>query len=255
MPTLIRDGVELYYETHGQGTPVLLTHGYAATSQMWRGQVAPLTGAGYQLIAWDMRGHGRSEYPAEQGAYSREATVADMAAILDAVGATRAVIGGLSLGGYMSMAFYALHPERTLGLLIFDTGPGYRNAKAREDWNVYANDAADRYQAEGLARLAAGSAEAQMAEHRSADGLVKAARGMLTQHDALVMDTLPDVKVPALVLVGADDARYLTATDYMAAKIPGAKKAVIANAGHGANIDQPEAFNRAVLDFLKGAGL
>jgi pimeloyl-ACP methyl ester carboxylesterase len=255
MPKLNRDGVELYYEVHGDGAPVLLTHGYAATSQMWRGQIGPLTGSGHQLIGWDMRGHGQSDYPDDPAAYSRAATVADMAAILDAVGARQAVIGGLSLGGYMSMAFYAAHPERTLGLLIFDTGPGYRKDETRQAWNVTARETARRYEAEGLARLAAGSEEARTAEHRSADGLAKAARGMLTQHDATVMDVLPVIKVPALVLVGADDAPYLGASDYMAAKIPGAKKAVIAKAGHAANLDQPEAFNKVLLEFLSGAGL
>ena len=72
--------------------------------------------------------------------------------------------------------------------------------------------------------------------------------------DARVINSLPDIDVPALVVVGAKDKPFLAARDYMAAKIPGAKKVVIPDAGHAANIDQPEAFNTAVLDFLKGAG-
>ncbi|HEY1447969.1 MAG TPA: alpha/beta hydrolase, partial [Caulobacteraceae bacterium] len=83
----------------------------------------------------------------------------------------------------------------------------------------------------------------------------RAARGMLTQRDARVISSLPTVTAPSLVLVGADDTPFIAASDYMASKIPAAKKVVLANAGHAANIDQPEAFNAAVLGFLAEAGL
>jgi pimeloyl-ACP methyl ester carboxylesterase len=254
MARLERDGVELYYEAHGEGPVILLSHGYSATAQMWKGQIDAL-GEHYKVVTWDMRGHGQSDYPEDQGAYSEPATVADMAAILDAVGADTAIVGGLSLGGYMSLAFNRVHPDRVRGLLIIDTGPGYRNDEAREGWNANAHRTADRYKKEGLGRLAAGSPEMRMSHHRNAEGLVKAARGMLTQRDPNVLNSLPTISVPTLVLVGADDTPFLAASDYMAAKIPGAVKVVIPNAGHAANIDQPAAFNRAVLDFLKTAHL
>ena len=77
---------------------------------------------------------------------------------------------------------------------------------------------------------------------------------MLAQRDDRVIRTLPEIRVPALVLVGADDTPFHAATDYMAAKIPRATKVVIAGAGHAANIDQPEAFNRAVIDYLGSLG-
>jgi pimeloyl-ACP methyl ester carboxylesterase len=254
MARLNRDGVELYYEVHGEGPVILLSHGYSATSQMWRGQVEALSKT-HKLVTWDMRGHGQSDYPEDPGAYSEPATVADMAAILDAVGADKAIVGGLSLGGYMSLAFNRVHPERVRALLIIDTGPGYRNDEAREGWNANARRTADRYEAEGLGRLASGSPEMRMSHHRNAEGLAKAARGMLTQRDPAVLNSLTGIAVPSLVLVGADDKPFLAASDYMAAKIPGAVKAVIPNAGHAANIDQPEAFNRAVVGFLEAAGL
>jgi pimeloyl-ACP methyl ester carboxylesterase len=252
MPKLNRDGVELYYEVHGEGFPVLLTHGYSSSSHMWEGQVGPFSRR-YKLITWDMRGHGKSDYPADQGAYSEEATVADMAAILDAVGARKAVIGGLSLGGYMSLAFHLKHPERTQALLIIDTGPGYKKDEPRAGWNATAIRRAEKLEAEGLPK--GGGAETRTAPHRSADGLAKAARGMLTQRDARVIESLPDIHVPSLVVVGADDAPFIAASDYMAAKIPGAKKLVIANAGHASNIDQPKAFNDGVLGFLADLAL
>ena len=73
---------------------------------------------------------------------------------------------------------------------------------------------------------------------------------MLTQRDARVINSLPEINVPSLVIVGANDKPFLTASDYMASKIPGAKKVVIPDAGHAANIDQPAAFNAAVRAFL-----
>jgi len=250
MPSLNRDGVNLHYEIHGEGPAILLSHGYSATSQMWRGQIEALS-ASHRLIVWDMRGHGRSDYPEEVSAYSEEATVADMAALLDVAGADRAIVGGLSLGGYMSLAFHRVHPERVRALLIVDTGPGFKNDGARERWNQRSLEYASRLEAEGLGYLHSLSPEMAMSSHRSADGLLRAARGMLTQRDDRVIRSLADIRVPSLIVVGANDTPFLAAADYMAAKIPNAAKVVIPNASHSSNIDQPELFNRAVLQFLE----
>lgn len=250
MPKINRDGVAIYYEVHGNGPPLLLTHGYSSTSAMWQGQVEALS-KDHTLVLWDMRGHGQSDYPDDPKAYSEALTVGDMAAILDAVGAERAIIGGLSLGGYMSLAFYRTHPERVRALLIIDTGPGFKKDDAREVWNKRAHDTGDRFEREGLEVLKSASRERSSVSHRNARGLALAARGMLTQRDAKVIEVLPDIKVPSLVVVGADDTPFLAASDYMAAKIPGAQKAVIPAAGHAVNIDQPQAFVDAVMPFLK----
>ncbi|MEI9995813.1 MAG: alpha/beta fold hydrolase [Rhizomicrobium sp.] len=252
MATLARDGVNLHYEVHGDAGPViLLTHGYSATAQMWRGQVAALS-KGHKLVVWDMRGHGQSDYPQDQDEYSEEKTVADMAALLDAVGVKQAIVGGLSLGGYMSLAFAASHPERVSALLIIDTGPGFKKNEAREGWNQNARRTAERYDKDGLGPLGSASAERRTAQHRDATGLARAGRGMLTQKNARVIESLPAIKVPSLVVVGEKDTPFLAASDYMAAKIPGAQKAVIPDAGHAANIDNPEAFNAAIETFLGG---
>jgi pimeloyl-ACP methyl ester carboxylesterase len=254
MARLDREGVDLYYEVHGEGPALLLTHGYSATSQMWRGQIEPFSKS-HKLILWDMRGHGRSDYPEDPAAYSEAATVADMAALLDAAGAETAIVGGLSLGGYMSLAFHLALPRRVEALVIVDTGPGFRKDEPRESWNQTALRTAERYETDGLAGLAGGGVEMRASTHRSADGLAKAARGMLTQKDARVIDSLAGVAVPSLVVVGANDTPFLAASDYMAIKIPGARKVVIPDAGHAANIDQPRAFNAAVLGFLTDADL
>src|SRR5438477_2084081 len=198
---------------------------------MWGGQVAALADR-WRLVLWDMRGHGESGDPRDPALYSQALTVGDMAAVLDACGIEGAVIAGLSLGGVMSLAFQIAHPERVRALMLFDTGPGFRNPEARRQWNE--------------------RAEMRLARHRSAQGLAGAARGMLRMTDGALIGALPQIAVPTLVLVGADDQHFLAAADYMAAKIPGAQKAVIPNAGHAANLDQPLAFDRAVTAFLAG---
>jgi pimeloyl-ACP methyl ester carboxylesterase len=251
MPKINRDGVEIYYEVHGNGPPLLLTHGYSSASAMWEGQIEALS-RHHTLVSWDMRGHGQSDYPTDPSQYSEALTVADMAALLDEVGANSAIVGGLSLGGYMSLAFYRNHPERVSALLIIDTGPGFKKDDARDAWNKRAHETGDRFEREGLAALKSAGRERSTVSHRDASGLARAARGMLTQRDARVIESLADIKVPALVVVGADDAPFLAASDYMAAKIPGAKKAVIPAAGHAVNMDQPQAFIEAVLPFLDG---
>ena len=249
MARLDRDGVKIYYEVHGQGPPLILTHGYSSTSQMWQGQIEALS-RHHQLILWDMRGHGQSDYPDDPDAYSEALTVGDIAALLDHVGAERAIVGGLSLGGYMSLAFYRAHPDRVRALLIIDTGPGFKKDEAREAWNRRAHDTAARFDREGLSVLQSSSRERSDVTHRDAKGLAHAALGMLTQRDARVIELLPDITVPSLIVVGADDTPFLAASDYMAAKIPGATRRVIPAAGHAVNIDQPAAFIDAVLPFL-----
>jgi pimeloyl-ACP methyl ester carboxylesterase len=251
MPKIDRDGVNIYYEVHGDGPPLILTHGYSSTSAMWKGQVEALS-RNHKLVLWDMRGHGQSDYPDDPAAYSEALTVGDIAALLDVAGARRAVVGGLSLGGYMSLAFYRTHPERASALLIIDTGPGFKKDEARQAWNARAHETAERFEREGLAVLKSASAERSTVTHRDARGLALAARGMLTQRDARVIEMLGTIKVPSLVVVGADDTPFLAASDYMAAKIPGARKVVIPRAGHAVNIDQPQAFIDAVLPFLDG---
>ena len=256
MPTIDRDGVPIHYEAHGPREndsnmpPILLSHGYGAACRMWDGQVAAFADR-YRLVLWDMRGHGQSGDPSDPALYSHALTVGDMSAVLDACGIERAIIGGLSLGGVMSLAFHLAHPERVRALMLFDTGPGFRNPEARRQWNERAEARAQALEAKGLADTQ-GGAETRLGRHRSAQGLAGAARGMLAQEDSLLIDSLPNIAVPTLVLVGADDKHFLAAADYMAGKIPGAQKVVIDDAGHAANLDQPAAFNRAVEGFLAG---
>lgn len=231
MPTVPLNGIDLYYEDHGGGAPVVLMHGYGDTSQAWQPQIAALSPR-YRLVTFDMRGHGRTASPDDQAQYSEALVVADLAALLGRLGIERAVIGGLSLGGYMSLRFHLAYPEMVRALVLCDTGPGYRNAEAREDWNRRAFTRADDLAAKGR------------------PGLARAARGMLAQFDSAAIDSLPKIAVPTLVIVGSEDTPFLGATEYMAKKIAGARRVVIDGAGHVANVDRPEAFNAALLAFL-----
>jgi pimeloyl-ACP methyl ester carboxylesterase len=248
MPELDRDGLRIWYEDHGKGPAVLLTHGYSATSRMWTPQVRRLAER-FRLITWDLRGHGRSDSPDDPSAYCEKRCLDDMGAILDACGVERAAIGGLSLGGYLSLAFHLEHSARVRALLLFDTGPGYRNEEGRRRWNALAESYARGFEDRGLTALGPG-AEVRASEHRSARGLALAARGTLVQRDARVIDSLPEIRVPTLVLWGARDEAFFKPSEYMAAKIPEARRVILPGAGHAANLDQPEAFNAAVSEFL-----
>ncbi len=249
MTYLERGGVRIYYELHGSngGIPLLLTHGFGASSQMWAPNAAALA-AGRPVITWDMRGHGRSASPADQAEYTQAACLADMVALLDTCGASRAIVGGLSLGGYLSLAFWLACPLRVAALVLCDTGPGFRNDEARQRWNDRSVATAARLERDGLAALGDGPRPPDPATNPW--GLAHAARGMLTQQDGRVIDSLPSIDVPVLVIVGADDRPFLGAAEYVAAKVPAAEHVVIPNAGHTSNLDQPELFNQHMLEFL-----
>jgi pimeloyl-ACP methyl ester carboxylesterase len=253
MPYVDRDGVKIYYEDAGKGTAIVLGHAFSSSARLWDGFVQAFKDS-YRVITYDLRGHDRSDSPDEPAAYTEDATVGDIEAIMAVCGVEKAVMGGLSLGGYMSLAYYLKHPENVLALMLFSTGPGFRNPAARENWNQMAEGIAKGFDEKGLEALGRG-AEVRASEQRSAAGLAKAARGMLAQFDARVIEALDAIKVPALVMMGSRDQAYAASTDYMAGKIPVCTKVVIDDTGHAANIHQPEAFNKAVRDFLVGAGL
>jgi pimeloyl-ACP methyl ester carboxylesterase len=243
-----RNGVRVAYRKGGTGPFVLLTHGYGASSHMFDSNAAALADC-RTVVAWDLRGHGATDSPADPAAYTREASIADMAAILDDVGADRAVVGGHSLGGYLSLLFALEHPERTDGLVLIDTGPGFRKAEGRAKWNQIAERYAVSLTKHGLAGLP-GSAELTADVHRDASGLILAARGILSQHDSRVIDSLADIEVPALVIIGEDDEMFMPGSLYMAEKLPNGDLVVIPGAGHAPNMTHAAQFDAALRSFL-----
>jgi pimeloyl-ACP methyl ester carboxylesterase len=251
MPYATLNGISIHYEDSGSGPAVFLTHGYGAAGAMWEPQRKALNDAGYRLVSWDMRGHAETESPDDPAQYSEALTMADMTGLMDMLSIERAVVGGLSLGGFMSLAFQLAHPDRVRALVLCDTGPGYRSDEARAKWNRMAEKSAINFEEKGL-DAAGRSPEVQAAVkyHRSALGLAHAARGMLAQFDSRVIDHLSGIDVPTLIIVGERDEPYQDASRYMQSKIPSARLEIIPDAGHAANMDQPEAFNRVLLDFL-----
>lgn len=224
MPRLERDdGAMIEYAVRGAGerTPVLATHGYGESGRMWDANVPALT-RDRMLITWDVRGHGSSDAPEDPAAYTHEACLADMTALLDASGAERAVLCGMSLGGFLSLRFHLEQPDRVAGLMLVDTGPGFRDDGARERWNASVRE---RFE--------------------------PPTNELLVQHDGAVLEGLGEISIPVLIVVGAEDEQFLVAADVMGRRIPGARRIVIEGVGHNANMDAPEEFNAAVSDFLE----
>ncbi|MCH2100164.1 MAG: alpha/beta fold hydrolase [Pseudomonadales bacterium] len=248
MPQIDRDGVVIHYEVEGNGPTVLLTHGFCASGRMWARQRAALSDR-YRVVSWDLRGHGASDSPDDADAYSDALSIGDMAAILEATTDSPAVIAGHSLGGFLSLALCLTHPERVRALGLFSTGPGYRKEAARAQWNAYAEKQALRYETRGLDAVPRGPMTAQ-AGHRSARGLALAARGILAQRDARVIDGLRSIQVPTLLLIGSEDARYFDGTDYIAAKVANVVSERVPGAGHALNLDAPDAFDEMLGRFL-----
>ncbi|HEV2979785.1 MAG TPA: alpha/beta fold hydrolase [Solirubrobacteraceae bacterium] len=251
MPYVLSGGVRIHYEVSGSHTnraPLLLSHGFRASARMWEHNVGALCGD-REVLAWDMRGHARSDVPADASDYGVEHSIQDMLLLLDVLGAQPAALCGMSLGGYLSLALAAAHPKRVAALILVDTGPGFRRDQPRERWNAFAQRTAAALERDGLAAM---RASPEAGSHREAIGLAHTARQVMAQRDARVIDSLEAIAVPTLAVVGALDEDFLSAADYMAAKIPGARKVVLEGAGHAANIEAAEAFNAAVHEFLEG---
>jgi pimeloyl-ACP methyl ester carboxylesterase len=240
--------VHVHYEISGTGPAVLFTHGFRSSSHMYAATVADLS-ADHTTIAWDIRGHGRSGSLTDPADYSVAASLADMVALIDAAGAQRATLVGHSLGGYLSLDLAIAHPDRVEALVLVDSGPGFRNDEARAKWNAMAERYAADLDARGLASLPADD-EVDPTVHTSAHGLALAALGILRQGDGHVMEALPSIALPTLVVVGDRDEPFLGASQYMANKIPGARLVTIAGAGHAPPVTHPAEFNAALREFL-----
>jgi pimeloyl-ACP methyl ester carboxylesterase len=241
---------DISYAIHGRPTaraPLLLTHGFGASQAMWAANLDAL-GLDRQLATWDLPGHGAG---GRSGEISQDRCIADMLALLDMLDAPRAVLGGMSLGGFLSLLFHARHPERVAALLLIDSGPGFRDGEARKGWNASVAALAGDLEARGPEALRPGP-ESALADHLSGGaGLAEAARGILFQRDGEVFESLGTITVPTLIVVGARDEPFLAAAEVMARRIPGAEKVVIEDAGHAANMERPAEFNRAVCEFLE----
>ena len=252
MPKALINGINLYYEDNGSGFPILFTHGYTGTTKSWGGQVAAFTKK-YRFITYDVRGHSQTDAPDDISKYTLDIVIEDMYQLLRHLGIQKAVVGGLSLGGYLTLHFYNQHPDMAAAIILIDTGPGYRTPEKAEEWNRTGLEMANILETQGMKGFmesiySSGNIAPDVMMKHSPKGLSNIRRGVMINPWGL--DILPNVKVPALIICGDRDDAYMAATDYMAKKIPGAKKMIVADAGHGVNRDQPKVFESTVLDFL-----
>jgi pimeloyl-ACP methyl ester carboxylesterase len=241
-----RNGTGIHHEAHGAGAPILLTHGFGATSRMWDEQIEEFTDR-YRLILWDLPGHGESPAPGDQA--TPEMLVQHMLAILDRENAGRAVLVGLGMGGSLTLQFWRAYPERVRGLVLIGTMPGLRSGIAREIWNGQVGELAATLERDGLDALE-GGAEVDPRLHSCPANLAAAARALLAQRDDGALPWLAEIDVPVLILVGSEDKPNLSAARFMARTIPKTREIVIPHANHAANIHKSEAVNAAVRDFL-----
>ena len=273
-----RDGVRLAVEAHGAGPPVLFSCGYCTTRENFRPQVAPLVDAGFRVLLWDYRGHGESDAPEDADAYSMASVLDDLARVLDwgASAGAPAVLAGFSFGGLASLHFALREPARVRALALLDTGPGFKNADAQARWQAQTEKTAAMLEQRGFdGFLASRGADTAVGRRRELPAARAAAAAIARQRvhgvaqfgrriSALApscIDELAGIGAPALVLVGAEDTAFLRAAEVLAARLPRARHVVIPDAGHVTTLEQPDAVNQALIDFLrapaveKGAGL
>ncbi|HZP42857.1 MAG TPA: alpha/beta fold hydrolase [Candidatus Binatia bacterium] len=254
----MHDEPRLHVEVDGTGPIVLLAHGFGGSARNFRPQARALA-ARYRVVRWDARGHARSGAPSDCAAYAPHVLVADVGRVLDRVGATTAVVGGLSMGAAVTLQFTLAHPERVRGLVLAGFPPGPAVAGS---FTALAGTLADAIEREGLE--AAGArwvwGEASGLDPASArlvrQGFLEhSPRGLactLRSMPALIPtpEDLRRVHVPALVVVGAEDRLSLAASRALGAALPGARLEVVPDAGHVVNLAQPAAFNAALVRFL-----
>jgi pimeloyl-ACP methyl ester carboxylesterase len=254
------DGGELEYTVSGSGPALLLLHAFPLGHFMWQAQADALAGA-QRVIRFDARGFGASA--AGAGPLTMERIADDAAALLDHLGVERAAVGGCSMGGYAALAFARLHPARLRALYLQDTRAGADAEQAKANRAALAA----RVLAEGsraaleafLPKLLGATTQreqpalvAQLAERILATApraIADALHGLTLRPDA--GPSLTGVRVPTLVLVGAEDVLTPPAeSEAIAAAIPGARLVVVPRAGHLANLEQPGAVNAALVDWL-----
>ena len=257
-------GIEIAYDVAGEegGAAVVLIHGFPFNRSMWREQVEALRDR-HRVVTLDLRGHGESEVVA--GAATMEEAAQDIASLLDELNIKSASVAGLSMGGYVALAFYRMFPERVRSLVLADTraqGDTEEARRAREETAARAlkegmGVIADSMLPKLLAPATHENAPEVVARVREMilktkpEGAAAALRGMAVRRDQT--ELLKEIRVPALILVGGEDAITPPADSRaMQEKIEGSRLEVIEGAGHVSNLERPGEFNRALVSFLGG---
>ena len=267
MPLALVNGVRLFYEEVGHGAPLLFVHEFAGDYRSWAPQVR-FFARRYRTIAFNARGYPPSEVPEDPAAFSQDHAVEDVRGLLDHLGIDRAHVCGFSMGGYATLLFGLRHPGRARSLTV--AGCGYGSGGERKDFQKDSNAVAERLETEGMEKVAEfyalGPTRVQFLDKDpkgwqefrdvlasgSGTGRARTLRGVQMTRPSVfdLEERLTRLDVPTLVVTGDEDDPCLEPGIYLKRKIPTAGLAVIPKAGHTINLEEPEAFNRALLDFL-----
>jgi len=262
------DQTKLYYEESGTGVPVLFVHEFAGDHRSWEPQVRHFARR-YRCVVYAARGYTPSDVPSDPEVYSQSHAVADAVAILDHLSIDRAHVVGLSMGGFCTLHLGLRHPERTRSLIVAGCGYG-AHPDQRETFQAESEATAGSFETEGSARTAeryaVGPARVQLqgkdprgweefarqlAEH-SARGSALTMRGVQRRRPSLydLQDQLRELRVPTLLVTGDEDEACLDANLMLKRTIPSSALAVLPRTGHTVNLEEPDAFNALVADFL-----
>jgi pimeloyl-ACP methyl ester carboxylesterase len=261
-----RDGTRLAWQAQGAGEPLILMAPTLCTRAHWAG-VAPALAERAHAIAWDWRGHGESGAPADPAAYTLGRVLEDLEAVhLAAACGAPAWLGGLSLGGLVALAYALARPERVSGLVLMNSGPGFKRPESRERWRETWERAAAKLERVGIAAyLESPRAQAEIlgrdpesaAARAARDGVLRSdpaalarfARGVAAPQPDLT-GRLGEIRVPALVLCGAEDPAFHAAGELLEARLPRARRVLIPGAGHPLPLDAPDALTAEIRAFL-----
>lgn len=253
-------GTTIEYDDVGNGMPLLLIHGFPLDRSLWRSQIEGLQSAA-RVIAPDLRGFGQSGDAPET--MTMDEYAADLKALLDALNVKQAVVCGLSMGGYIALAFLAKYPGMLKGLILANTRAGADSEQAREARYANVQKAFD----EGVSAVAEGMLPKMLTEatranrdsltayvrsmmaHQPAKGVAAAQRGMAARPDRTSM--LAAINIPTLIITGSADTLIPPSeSEAMAKAIPGSKLVVVPDVAHLSNVENPDAFNAAVREFI-----
>lgn len=259
-------GFEMAYEdTGGNGIPLVLIHGFPLDRTLWAAQIRHLADVA-RVITPDLRGFGESAPSVPGDAVTMDTYADDVRALLDALGVKSAVIAGLSMGGYIAFAFYRKYAARVRGLILANTKAGADSPEGKKGRDDNAALAREKGVAEIAERMLpkmftpqtiaeqseTANAVRAMMSRQSVEAVVAALIALRDRPDST--PTLAQISVPTLIITGADDNLIPPKESELmreALRVPDARWVSIPGAAHLSNIEQPEAFNRAVREFLK----
>jgi pimeloyl-ACP methyl ester carboxylesterase len=264
MRAVIND-ITLAYEDHGSGPAVLLIHGFPLCRLMWRPQIQALVAAGFRLILPDLRGFGETDAPA--GPYSMEIFADDIIALLDTLGIEQAIIGGMSMGGYVLFNLLERYPQRLAGACFIvtrataddDDGKARRLQLARDVQKFGPQVVADAFEQVLFSEDSLLKRPKLLAEAygwMTANDTAGIAGGLLAMRERKDYTALLGrITVPALVIGAEEDKVAPPAIGRAIAEgIPGCALEIIRHGGHMVNLEEPGAFNETLLDFLRRIG-